>query len=98
MFEQISNKSNSNRIEFELHLNKSMEKLKLHYSFRPHYSPRPQWLTGPKPSPNGPNHGLWPAQAAGCAPSAWPVHGYRAVRVQCAWHGTALAVVPVAYQ
>jgi hypothetical protein len=95
LFQQILRKSSSNRIEFDLHLNKSMENEKLHNSIGPHYSPRPQWLTGPKPSLNSPNPGLWLVHAVGCAPSAWLARGHRAVSAQ---HRVVLAGVSVAYR
>jgi hypothetical protein len=71
---------------------------KLHYYFGPQCSPQPQWLTGSKPSLNDPNHGLWPAHAVVCAPSARPTRGHRAMRVQRMRHDTALTDVPVAYR
>jgi hypothetical protein len=89
LLDQIWRKSNSNRIKFDLHLNKSMKNEKLHYSIGPHCSRWPQWLTGPKPNPNSPNLRLWPAHAVGCMPSARPVRGHRAVRGQRAWHSLA---------
>jgi hypothetical protein len=42
--------SNSNRIWFEIYLNKSKENRKFHYSIGPHCSPQPRWPTGPHPS------------------------------------------------
>jgi hypothetical protein len=71
---------------------------KLHYSIGPHCSPRPQWLTGPKTSPHGPNHGLWLAHAVGCTPSSRPTRGHRAVHFWRLQHGEALTVVLVAYR
>jgi hypothetical protein len=68
------------------------------YSFGSYYSPRPQWLTGLKPSLHGPNHGLWPPHAVGCVTSARPARGPCAVHIQRMRHGAALTGVPVAYR
>jgi hypothetical protein len=80
MFEQIWRKSNSYQIEFDLHLNKSMKNEKLYYSFRPHCSPRPQWLAGLKSSPERLNS--WPLVVP-CCRVVRPAHGWRVVTAQC---------------
>jgi hypothetical protein len=82
--------SNLNRIGFEIYLNNSKEKWKIHYFIEPHCSPWSQWHTGLWPNTLAQGGSFWQPVPTGHAPSASRVCAARGHHGWSDGHGMAL--------